>query len=171
MIVAVLLISFILEGIVSNLVPTSSLFIPLFSIVSLLVTYPLFNENKIKYLIYSGTLGLLYDLVYTSTPFINTFTFVITALIITFICKFITLNKLNLVLIILFILLFNQTINYLLLCLFRYRIFNNATLLEGLYSSLILNVVYSYILYVVIEIINKKRKYKRIIWIDVVGLI
>lgn len=163
MIVVVLLISFILEGIVSNLVPTSSLFIPLFSIVSLLVTYPLFNENKIKYLIYSGTLGLLYDLVYTNTPFINTFTFVITALIITFICKFITLNKLNLVLIILFILLFNQTINYLLLCLFRYRIFNNATLLEGLYSSLILNVVYSYILYVVIEIINKKRKYKRII--------
>ena len=163
MIVAVLLISFILEGIVSNLVPTSSLFIPLFSIVSLLVTYPLFNENKIKYLIYSGTLGLLYDLVYTNTPFINTFTFVITALIITFICKFITLNKLNLVLIILFILLFNQTINYLLLCLFRYHIFNNATLLEGLYSSLILNVVYSYILYVVIEIINKKRKYKRII--------
>lgn len=163
MIVVVLLISFILEGIVSNLVPTSSLFIPLFSIVSLLVTYPLFNENKIKYLIYSETLGLLYDLVYTNTPFINTFTFVITALIITFICKFITLNKLNLVLIILFILLFNQTINYLLLCLFRYRIFNNATLLEGLYSSLILNVVYSYILYVVIEIINKKRKYKRII--------
>ena len=163
MIVVVLLISFILEGIISNLVPTSSLFIPLFSIVSLLVTYPLFNENKIKYLIYSGTLGLLYDLVYTNTPFINTFTFVITALIITFICKFITLNKLNLVLIILFILLFNQTINYLLLCLFRYRIFNNATLLEGLYSSLILNVVYSYILYVVIEIINKKRKYKRII--------
>lgn len=163
MIVSILFISFILEGIVSNLVPTSSLFIPLFSIVSLLVTYPLFNENKIKYLIYSGTLGLLYDLVYTNTPFINTFTFVITALIITFICKFITLNKLNLVLIILFILLFNQTINYLLLCLFRYRIFNNSTLLEGLYSSLILNVVYSYILYVVIEIINKKRKYKRII--------
>lgn len=163
MIVAVLLISFILEGIVSNLVPTSSLFIPLFSIVSLLVTYPLFNENKIKYLIYSGTLGLLYDLVYTNTPFINTFTLIITALVITFICKFITINKLNLILIILFVLLFNQTINYLLLCLFRYRIFNNATLLEGLYSSLILNVVYSYILYVVIEIINKKRKYKRII--------
>ncbi len=163
MIVVVLLISFILEGIVSNLVPTSSLFIPLFSIVSLLVTYPLFNENKIKYLIYSGTLGLLYDLVYTNTPFINTFTLIITALVITFICKFITINKLNLILIILFVLLFNQTINYLLLCLFRYRIFNNATLLEGLYSSLILNVVYSYILYVVIEIINKKRKYKRII--------
>ena len=163
MIVAVLLISFILEGIISNLVPTSSLFIPLFSIVSLLVTYPLFNENKIKYLIYSGTLGLLYDLVYTNTPFINTFTLIITALVITFICKFITINKLNLILIILFVLLFNQTINYLLLCLFRYRIFNNATLLEGLYSSLILNVVYSYILYVVIEIINKKRKYKRII--------
>lgn len=163
MIVVVLLISFILEGIVSNLVPVNSLFIPLFSITSLLVTYPLFNDNRIKYLIYSGTLGLLFDLVYTSTPFINTFTFVIAALIITFICKFITINKLNLIFIVLFGLLFNQTINYLLLCLFRYRIFNSNTLIEGLYSSLILNVIYSYILYIIIEIINKKRKYKRII--------
>ena len=163
MIVVVLLISFILEGIVSNLVPVNSLFIPLFSIVSLLVTYPLFNDNRIKYLIYSGTLGLLYDLVYTSTPFINTFTFVITALIITFICRYITINKLNLIFIIIFVLLFNQTINYLLICLFRYRIFNSNTLIEGLYSSLILNVIYSYILYIIIEIINKKRKYKRII--------
>lgn len=163
MIVVVLLISFILEGIVSNLVPVNSLFIPLFSITSLLVTYPLFNDNRIKYLIYSGTLGLLYDLVYTSTPFINTFTFVITALIITLVCRFITINKLNLIFIVLFGLLFNQTINYLLICLFRYRIFNSNTLIEGLYSSLILNVIYSYILYIIIEIINKKRKYKRII--------
>ena len=163
MIVVVLLISFILEGIVSNLVPVNSLFIPLFSITSLLVTYPLFNDNRIKYLIYSGTLGLLYDLVYTSTPFINTFTFVITALIITLVCRFITINKLNLIFIVLFVLLFNQTINYLLICLFRYRIFNSNMLIEGLYSSLILNVIYSYILYIIIEIINKKRKYKRII--------
>ena len=163
MIVVVLLISFILEGILSNLVPANSLFIPLFSIVSLLVTYPLFNDNRVKYLIYSGTFGLLYDLVYTSTPFINTFTFIITGLIITFVCKFVTINKLNLILIVLFVLLFNQTINYLLLCLFRYRIFNSHTLVEGLYSSLILNVIYSYILYIIIEIINKKCKYKRII--------
>lgn len=163
MIVLVLLISFILEGIVSNLVPAASLFIPLFSVTALLVIYPLFNDNKIKYLIYAGSLGLLYDLVYTNTPFINVFTFLLTALVITNLCCFITINKLNLILFILFTLLFNQTINYLLLCLFRYHIFNNNTLLEGLYSSLILNVIYSYILYIVIEIINKKRKYKRII--------
>ena len=46
MIVLVLLISFILEGIVSNLVPAASLFIPLFSVTALLVIYPLFNDNK-----------------------------------------------------------------------------------------------------------------------------
>ena len=161
MIVVVLLISFILEGIVSNLVPLNSLFIPLFTITALLVTYSLFNDNKIKYLIYAGSLGLLYDLVYTNTPFINTFTFLITALIIVFICRFITINKLNLILIIIFAILFNQTINYLLLCLFRYRVFNNNTLLEGLYSSLIFNIIYSYIVYIIVEIICKKNKYKR----------
>ena len=65
MIVAVLLISFILEGIISNVIPLDSLFIPMFSVVALLVTYPLFNDNKIKFLIYSGSLGLLYDLTYS----------------------------------------------------------------------------------------------------------
>ena len=125
MIVIILLISFFLEGIISNLIPSSSLFIPLFSVVALLVLYPNFNDNKIKYYIYSGVLGLLYDLVYTNTPFINTFSFLITAFIITLICKFITVNKLNLILIVIFTLLFHETINYLLLCIFRYRIFNN----------------------------------------------
>ena len=161
MIVAVLLISFILEGIISNVIPLDSLFIPMFSAVALLVTYPLFNDNKIKFLIYSGSLGLLYDLTYTTTPFINTFTFLITALIITLICKVITLNKLNLILIVIFTVLFHETVTYLLLCLFRYRIFNDMTLITGLYSSIISNVIYSYIVYIIIEIIckNNKRKY------------
>lgn len=161
MIVAVLLISFILEGIISNVIPLDSLFIPMFSVVALLVTYPLFNDNKIKFFIYSGSLGLLYDLTYTTTPFINTFAFLITALIITLICKFITLNKLNLILIVIFTVLFHETVTYLLLCLFRYRIFNDMTLITGLYSSIISNVIYSYIVYIIIEIIckNNKRKY------------
>ena len=163
MIVALLLISFILEGIVSNLVPANSLFIPLFAIVALLVSYPYFNDNRVKYLIYSGALGFLYDLVYTNTPFINTFSFLISSLIIILICKFITINKLNLILIALFILLFHQTVNYILLCLFNYRIFNNITLLEGLYSSLIINVIYSYIAHIIISIISKKCKYRRIV--------
>lgn len=163
MIVIILLVSFILEGIISNLLPISSLFIPVFSVVSLLVLYPNFNDNKIKFFIYSGFLGLLYDLVYTNTPFINTFSFLIIALIITLICKFITLSKINLIIILLFIIIFHQTINYLLLCLFSYRIFNNMTLLEGLYSSLIINVIYGYIIYIIVEKLNKRNKRKRML--------
>ena len=163
MIVIILLISFFLEGIISNLIPSSSLFIPLFSVVALLVLYPNFNDNKIKYYIYSGVLGLLYDLVYTNTPFINTFSFLITAFIITLICKFITVNKLNLILIVIFTLLFHETVNYLLLCIFRYRIFNNMTLIEGLYSSLIINVIYGYILYIIVEKLNERNKRKRML--------
>ena len=85
------------------------------------------------------------------------------ALIITIICKFITVNKLNLILIILFVILFHETITYLLLCLFQYRIFNNMTLIEGLYSSLIINVIYGYILYIIVEKINARNKRKRML--------
>ena len=162
MIVAILLISFVLEGIVTNIIPLDSLFIPMFSAVAILVAYPLFNDDKIKFIIYSGFLGLFYDLTYTSTPFINTFSFLLTALIISLICKFITINKLNLILIVVFTVLFHETTTYILLCLFRYRIFNDETLTKGLYSSIIINVLYSYILYFIIEFICKKKKRKYI---------
>ena len=72
MIVAILLISFAIESIVSNLIPLNSIFIPLFSIVSLVVVYPLFNGDKNKFLIYSFIFGLLYDIVYTNTIFVYT---------------------------------------------------------------------------------------------------
>ena len=163
MIVIYLLISLILDGIISNLLLSNSLFIPLFSVVSLIISYPYFNDNKIKYLIYAGSLGILYDLSYTSIPFVNLFSFLLTALIIILICKFITINKLNLILILCFVILFYNSITYTILCAFRYNAFNNMILIEGLYSSLIINIVYGYISYIVLEIISKKHNYKRII--------
>ena len=72
--ILILLISFMLDSIVSNLVPLHSLFTPLFSLVSLIVVYPFFYGDKKKFLIYSGIYGFLYDIVYTNTIFVNTFT-------------------------------------------------------------------------------------------------
>lgn len=158
MIVAILLISFALEGMISNLIPLNSIFVPLFSIVSLVVTYPLFNGDKNKFLIYSGVFGLLYDIVYTNTVFVNTFTFVLTSLIIILIYNYITVNKINFSLINILVILFYQSVSYLLLCLVNYTIFNENTFFKGLYSSLILNIIYGIILYIITLFLAKKYK-------------
>lgn len=158
MIVAILLISFAIESIVSNLIPLNSIFIPLFSIVSLVVVYPLFNGDKNKFLIYSFIFGLLYDIVYTNTIFVNTFSFLLTALIIILIYNYITINKINFSLVNILVILFYQSITYLLLCLVNYTKFNETTFFKGLYSSLILNIIYGLILYIITLFIAKKYK-------------
>lgn len=161
MIIAVLLISFALEGIISNLIQPSFLFIPLFTIVSLSIVYPYFKDYKNQFYIYAIALGLLYDLVYTNIPFFNIFTFLITSFMIGLIYEYITVNKFNLSIISIVIILFYQIIAYILLCLVKYISFNEMTLLTNLYSSLILNVLYAYILYFIVYKLNKKYHIKK----------
>lgn len=160
MILIILIISFILEGIVSNLVPLNSLFIPLLSVVAIFSVYPLFDSDKKKYLITSFIYGLLYDIVYTNCLFVNSFVFFLTALVITMIYNYVTVNKFNYIFINTLILLFYKTVSYIVLCLFKYLEFNEYTFIKGLYSCLIINIIYGLILYFVIVFIAKKYRLK-----------
>ena len=53
MIILLLMISFLLENVLSIIIPPNTLFIPMFSVIALATTYPLFKDNRIKYLIYA----------------------------------------------------------------------------------------------------------------------
>ncbi|MDD4548063.1 MAG: hypothetical protein PHI05_04920, partial [Bacilli bacterium] len=65
MIVFMIILSLILESLVSNIVPLGSVFTPLFSIVSLVLIYPFFNNNDLRYIKYCGITGLIYDIIFT----------------------------------------------------------------------------------------------------------
>lgn len=160
MISLILIISFILEGIVSNIVSANSLLFPLFTIISLSAVYPLFNKDNKKFYLYSLFVGFIYDIVFTNTPFINTFSFFLTAYMIKLLYEYITVSKFNIVLIDIVVIIFHQTVLYLILCLFNYTTFNEITLLTSLYSSLILNVIYGFILFLITKHIQEKKEYK-----------
>lgn len=162
MIIAVILISFFLEGIMSNLLSNFSFLIPLFTIVSLIVLYPYFNGEKNKFLFASIILGIFYDIVYTNCVFINAFTFLIIAILISLIYNYITVNTTNISLINAIILLVYQIINYFLLCLTGYTNFNETTFITGLYSGLILNLLYGFILFLVTSFFAKKYKIRKL---------
>lgn len=160
MISLILIISFILEGITTNLISSNSLFFPLFTIISLATVYPLFGKESKQFYLYSFLLGLIYDIVYTNTPFTNTFAFIITAYMIKLLYEYITVSKFNIILINIIVVLFHQTVLYLMLCLFGYSSFNEITMLVNLYSSIIINVIYGFILFLIVDYIKKKKEYK-----------
>lgn len=163
MIIAIFLISFALDGIMSNIFPIYSIFASLFTIVSLLIMYPYFNSDKTKFIVSAILLGLFYDIVYTNSLFINTFSFLLIAFIIMLIYNYITINKLNIIFINILIILSFQVISYILLCITGYTKFNDETLITGLYSCLISNVIYGYLLYFITLFLSKKYKIRKIV--------
>lgn len=162
MIILVILISFLLEGILSNLLSDISFLIPLFTIISLIILYPYFNGDKKNFLFASLILGIIYDIVYTNCIFTNAFTFVIISILIILIYNYITVNTTNISLINTILLLVYQIINYFILCLTRYTTFNENTFIAGLYSVLILNLIYGFILFLVTSFFSKKYRIRKL---------
>lgn len=160
--IVIIILSFILEGIFTNIVSMNSIFLPLFTITSLVITYPYFNkEKKYKFIIMSIILGIMYDIVYTNSLFINTFSFTICGLIIIFIDFLIPdsfFGKIgtNLLLIIIY-----KIISYFLLIIFGFIKLNYNILFKGIYSSLILNIIYGIILYFVCDLISIKLNIRK----------
>ena len=160
--IAIIILSFILEGAVSNLVSLNSLFLPLFTITSLVYTYPYFNKNKkYHFIITCIILGIIYDIAYTNSLFINTFTFTLCSLIIIYIDNYIHDSIINSTIINIIMIVLFKTISYILLFVFGFIKFDYTILLKGIYSSLILNIIYGIILYFICTFISKKFNIKK----------
>lgn len=158
MIYIIIITSFLLEGITTNLISMNSLLIPVFTITSFVITYPYFNkEKKYLFLLTSLSVGICYDIVYTNSLFINTFSFIICSLIIILIHNFLSHRVYNVMLINIFILILFRICTYFLLTTFSNNMsFNKELLFKGIYSSLILNIIYGLILYFVCDKLAKK---------------
>lgn len=157
----VLVISLLLEAIFSNIVSLNSLFIPLFLITSLVIIYPYFCKKNINFFLVCLISGFLYDLIFADSLFINTLSFSFAGIIIILGYSYVNYsiyssNILNIIVIILY-----RIISYLLLCIIGYTTFNENILLSGISSSLILNIIYGLILYLVIDMISKIFVIKR----------
>ena len=160
MIPIVIVLSFFLEIVFSNIVSLSSLFIPLFLIVSLVLMYPYF-KSKMYFIIVCAICGLIYDLGFVNTAFINTLCFTFVGLMIMFLHSYINYNLVSTNIVNVIIIIFYRVISYLLLCLTAYTSFHITTLLRGIYTSLIINIIYGIILYLLLELISKKFNIKK----------
>ena len=69
----------------------------------------------------------------------------------------IVLNIVNIIMLITY-----RIISYVILLSINYIVFNNNVFFRGIYKSLILNIVYGILLYLIIEIIAKRFNKKRV---------
>lgn len=162
MIYIIIIFSFLFESVFSNIVDSNSFLTPLFLLTSFSLLYPYFKGNKFKFIMISIICGLIYDISFTNTPFINTISFGISSAFIILIYKYMNYNIINSNLINLIIILFYRIINYILLFIIDYHKFNILSLFEGIYNSLLINIIYGIIIFIIINLIAKIFNIKRV---------
>ncbi len=155
----IIVISFLLEGIVSNFVPINGFLTPLFTLVALIIIYPLFDETA-EYYKYAFVTGLAYDLFYTDTILFHAIIFCFMAFIITRLNLVLSDNYLNILVIMGICILIYRVVTYSLLVLVSTMAFDFMALIISVLKSLIINLIYSALLFFVVKKCQRKYKYK-----------
>ena len=162
MIYIILMFSFLFESSFTNVVNSYSFLTPLFFLTSLTMLYPYFKKNNFNFVIVSIICGLFYDIGFTGTPFINTISFGICSGLIILGYNYMNYNIVNSNFINIIVIFIYRVISYLLLCIIDYVGFDIMTLLEGIYNSLLVNVIYGIIIFIIINLIAKIFNIKRV---------
>lgn len=152
------IITFYINHIVLLLVSKNSLLIPLFLNMLLIVLYPHFIKKN-KLIILGFILGLVFDITYTQTLFVNSILLVISSLIIILVYKYVSINTFNSIILSLIVIIVYRLLSYV-IYIYLYNVnFNIGILLKSIYSSILINVMYIIICTNIIKkISNKKRK-------------
>ena len=167
MIVAIiyLIISFILEGFLSNIFPSTlsniSYFTTIYTIISLVVIYPYFYNHK-KYYILLIIFGLLFDIVYTSTFLLNTVIFIIIGITIKILNNMLSENIIMTNIISIITITLYHILSYLILSIVNYLNYDIMLLLSIILHSLIMTVIYTSVSYLILKLIHNKLEIKQI---------
>lgn len=161
MIVSILLISFLMDGIVSNYVHLNGFLVPLFSLIGLIVSYDFFTLDREEFYKYAFILGLCYDLIYTDTFVFYAFLFSLMAFIIIQISKVLTNNYFGLIVLSLICIIIFRSVTYLLLVITGNVIFDINILFKGIYNSILINIIYGIIVKFICDRIISYKKKKR----------
>ena len=157
-IISILAFSFILEGVFSNYISASSFFSPLFVLMSIIIIYPFFINDKKNYYKYCFITGVLYDVIYMDTIIVHGFLFLIICYLLTKINLILANNHINIMIIAVIIIIIYRVILYSLLILTGNINFDIFNLLKSIYLSLISNVLYVLILNIITDRLSTKLK-------------
>lgn len=158
----IITLSLILDGILSNIFPYTvnnlSLFTPLLTLISIYLIYPFYKKKENKYILTIFLTGIIYDLLYTNLIFYNAITFTIIGIISKYIYKHYEINYLNIIIQIILIVTIYESLNALIIIIFNLVPMSISRLFYKITHSLLLNIIYSELLLLIINILPNKYK-------------
>lgn len=158
----IITLSLILDGILSNIFPYTvnnlSLFTPLLTLISIYLIYPFYKKKENKYILTIFLTGIIYDLLYTNLIFYNAIIFTIIGIISKYIYKHYEINYLNIIIQIIIIVTTYELLNALIIILFNLVPMSISRLFYKITHSLLLNIIYSELLLLIINILPNKYK-------------
>lgn len=158
----IVLISLILDGLLTNYLPylvnNLSFFTPMFTLVSLFIIFPFYRKNPTKYYIIVFIIGLIYDLLYTNLLFFNAILFLIIAIVSKYLYRNFEINYFKLIIYIVLIIAFYETLTALIILIFQLVPITVSKLIYKISHSLILNIIYAELIYLIINLIPERFK-------------
>lgn len=153
------IISMILDCLISNYISYQatnlSIFTPIFTIVSLSIILKSYRKKREEYLKTLVILGTIYSLCFANNVILNIISFFLIGLINIFIDKQIISNTINTVIISILDIIFYYVINYIIIRILNINGYGIWYLINVLRNSIILNVIYAYLSYKIMNNINK----------------
>ena len=165
MIIAVIyvIISFLLDGMVSNLIPFNlvdpSYLKTIYSVVSLVIIYNYFDNQK-KYLQILVVLGMFFDIVYTNTFILNIVVFITIYIILSNLDYIITTNIFTINLKSIVCISSYHILTYIILLLANYNNYSIKLLGIILIRSIIMTIIYTTISYIIMNKIYDNKRIK-----------
>ena len=138
------IISILLELIINKYINQSSLFIPLFSLLSIIFIN---KNNKIKYYSISIVLGIIYDLIYNNFYVLNGILFFIISIFIHYYLKQSKFNLINIFILSIYIIIIYQLLLFIIYNAFNYINYSIEDFIFIINHYLLLNIIYVTIIY------------------------
>lgn len=156
--IIILITSFFLEGLFSNIVSMNdSFFIPLFTVISLVASYPYFKKADVFFWKIALGIGFCYDIIYTNTVFIHAILFLLLSYYITLLYRFFSNHIWHYLGIILLVIIGYRLMSFLLLVLIGYIPFSLSKLGLSIVSSILCNMIFSLFLYGTLKLCQKHK--------------
>ena len=135
--IIIMILSFMLDSVFSNIF-NDSMFMPLISLMSIIVLKKKYKIENNVYLFFTALIGLLYDLIYTSTPVLNMMIYLLLGIIVIFFFKYFRKNLFNELLLSTILIVLYRTIIFIVLTISNILESNITILIKSIYSSLII---------------------------------
>lgn len=162
----IMTISLLLDGILTNYLPylenTISIFTPLFTVVTIFIIFPLYYKKEKQYFITIFLLGIIYDLFYTNLLFFNATLFLIIGILTKFLYKNYEVNYFKLIIYITIVIISYESLTGTILFLFQIVPVTFFKVLYKITHSLLINIIYAELVFLIINCIPKKYKKIRI---------